>query len=195
MSLIRAFIAIELDSASLEALSAVQARLKKQPGAQAVKWVAAGGIHLTLKFIGDLESGRIPQVLEAVQRAVAGESPFGLVIQDLGGFPNLQRPNVVWAGVRGQTEIASRIAQRLEEGCARLGIAREERPFTPHLTLGRVRREAGPDERRLVGDAVRRLQSGAFGRLTVGAVSLMRSELRPAGAVYSELGRAPLGAG
>jgi 2'-5' RNA ligase len=195
MGLIRAFIAIELDSASLQALSAVQAQLKKQPGAQAVKWVAAGGIHLTLKFIGDLDSGRVPQVLEAVRHAVAGEPPFGLVIQDLGAFPNLQRPNVVWAGLRGQTDAAARIAQRLEDACGRLGIAREERPFSPHLTLGRLRREAGPDERRMVGDAVRRLHTGAFGELAVGAVSLMRSELRPAGAVYSELGRARLGAG
>jgi len=196
MPVLRAFIAIELDGASLRALGALQQRLKKTPGAQHVKWVAPESMHLTLKFIGDLDSGRVAQVLDAMRHACDGSAPFELILQGLGAFPNLNRPNVIWAGVSGQVASAARIARRLEDECVGLGIERETRPFSPHLTLGRVKREVGPGELAQVGDSIRRSAAGVgvgeIGRFGVRAVYLMRSDLKPTGAVYSSLGQVPL---
>jgi len=193
MSTLRAFIAIELDSRTVEALDRVQQRLKREPGAQAVRWVAPGSIHLTLKFLGEIDRALAPKVGAVMRECVSGEHPFALLVAGLGAFPNLQRPNVVWAGVSGDIAATVRIAQRLEDGCAALGIAREDRPFSPHLTLGRIQRDAAPDPRRQIGDSIRRQPSGEIGRLSVDAIYLMRSELRPSGAVYSVVERVPLG--
>ncbi len=193
MSTLRAFIAIELDEPTLEALAVVQQRLRQQPGAQAVRWVAPGNIHLTLKFLGEIDRALAPKVGALIRACVSGEHPFTLSVAGLGAFPNLQRPNVVWAGLAGAVAAAIRIAQRLEDGCAALGIAREERPFSPHLTLGRVQRDATPDARRQIGDLIRRQPSGEISRLSVDAIHLMRSELRPSGAVYSVVEKVALG--
>lgn len=187
--MIRAFIAIELEPATIRALGAVQERLRKSPGAGQVKWVAPGSVHLTLKFIGDMDSGRVPAMVDAIRRASAGGRPFRLGLGAPGAFPSLGRPNVVWIGLTGPVEAAAAIARRLEDECAALGFPREERPFAPHLTLGRVRREAGPEERRAIGDSVRRAGAAEPAPFAVDAVCLMRSDLRPSGAVYTELAR------
>ena len=192
MPILRAFIAIALDAETRQAVSGVQQRLKRLPGAPHVKWVAPDSLHLTLKFIGDLDSRRAPEVLQAVRHACAGARPFQLTLHGLGAFPDLQRPNVVWAGVGDRAGTAVRLAHRLEDECAALGMAREDRPFSPHLTLGRVRREASPAERQAVGEGVRSVQAAEIGRFDVEAVYLLRSDLRPDGAVYLELGRVPL---
>lgn len=192
MSTLRAFIAIELDARTLEALALIQQRLRREPGAQAVRWVAPGNIHLTLKFLGEIDRALTPKVAAALRESVAGEHPFTLTVAGLGAFPALQRPNVIWAGVSGSVDAAARIAQRLEDGCAALGIAREDRPFSPHLTLGRAQRDATPEARRQIGDLIRRQPAGEIGRFRVEAVHLIRSELRPSGAVYSVLDSALL---
>ncbi len=193
MSGVRAFIAIELDQQTIDALAGLQLQLKREPGAQLVKWVAPAGIHLTLKFLGEIDRTLIPRLVAVLRDSIAGEHAFALTVSGLGAFPSLQRPNVIWAGLSGPTDAAARIARRLEDGCAALGIPREERPFSPHLTLGRVQREAAPDARRQIGDSVRRQRVGEIGLLPVDAVYLMRSELRPAGAVYSVLQKVSLG--
>lgn len=193
MSTFRAFIAIELDELTIKSLAAIQQRLKREPGAQAVRWVAPGGIHLTLKFLGEIERALAPKVGAVMRESVSGEDPFALMVTGLGAFPNLQRPNVIWAGLSGAVAATVRIAQRLEDGCAALGIAREDRPFSPHLTLGRAQRDATPDARRQIGDLIRRQPSGEISRLSVDAICLMRSELRPSGAVYSVVERVALG--
>ena len=193
MATFRAFIAIELDEQTIKSLAAIQQRLKREPGAQAVRWVAPGSIHLTLKFLGEIDRALAPKVGAVIRESVSGEHPFEMVVAGLGAFPNLQRPNVIWAGLSGAVAAAVRIAQRLEDGCAALGIAREDRPFSPHLTLGRVQRRAAHDVRRQIGDLIRRQPSGEIGRLNVDAIYLMRSELRPSGAVYSVVGRVALG--
>ncbi len=193
MSTLRAFIAIELDEQTIDALAGLQLRLKRELGAQPVKWVAPASIHLTLKFLGEIDRALAPRVAAVLRDSIAGEHAFALTVSGLGAFPNLQRPNVIWAGLSGPTEAAARIARRLEEGCAALGIPREARPFSPHLTLGRVQREAAPDARRQIGDRVRHQRAGEIGLLRVDAVYLMRSELKPAGAVYSVLEKVSLG--
>jgi RNA 2',3'-cyclic 3'-phosphodiesterase len=192
MATIRTFIAIELDDTLKARLEKVQQRLRGEPISGFVRWVAPGGIHLTLKFLGDMDSARTPQVLAAMQTACAGIEPFELAVRSTGCFPNWQRPNVIWVGLTGQVQVVSQLAQKMEEQCAKLGFNPDERPFSPHLTLGRVRREMGQIERGQLGELVRKLDIGQLGLIHADIVHLMCSELKPHGAVYSSLGSVKL---
>ena len=191
--MIRAFIAIELGNEAKAELEKVQRRLRAEPISGLVRWVAPGSIHLTLKFLGDIEEARSPHVLSAMKTACEGISPFELAVRGAGCFPNFQRPNVIWAGLVGQVQVAIQLAQRIEDECARLGFDPEDRPFSPHLTLGRIAREADSSERRQVGEMVRRLEIGMNGVIRAEKVYLIRSDLRPGGSVYTPLGSVKLG--
>jgi RNA 2',3'-cyclic 3'-phosphodiesterase len=192
MSILRAFIAIELDDSVRVGLEQLQRRLRAEPISGFVRWVAPSSMHLTLKFLGDVDSARVPHVMAVVKAACAGVAPFELAVRGAGCFPNYQRPNVVWAGLIGAVQPVTALAQRIESGCAQLGFEPEDRPFSPHLTLGRVGRETGSSERRQIGDLVRRLDIGQLGVVHADVVHLMRSELKPSGALYSSLGSVKL---
>ena len=192
MATIRAFIAIELDELLRNGLMKVQQRLRSEPISGFVRWVAPNSVHLTLKFLGDMDAARTPLVLAAMQVACADFEPFELAVRGAGCFPNLQRPNVIWAGLMGEVQVVAQLAQALEAECAKLKFEPEERPFSPHLTLGRVRREAGLTERRQLGELVHRLDIGQVGLIHAQEVHLMRSELKPQGSVYTSLGHVDL---
>ncbi len=193
MAIYRTFIAIELDEAVKMAFASVQRRLRAEPISGFVRWVAPEGIHLTLKFLGDIDSERVPEVLAAMQMACAGMAPFELAVRGAGCFPNFERPNVIWAGIVGDIKEAGRLALRLEAECKKLGFPAEERPFSPHFTLGRIAREAGLKQRTQLGEIVRRFDLGPVGAINADAIHLMRSELRPNGSVYMSLGNVKLG--
>ncbi len=190
--LIRTFIAIELDAAHHRALTALQARLKRDRAARGVRWVAPENIHLTLKFLGDLESSRLPDLQRAVADVCAGTAPFALRISGAGAFPNPQRPNVIWVGISGDLERAAMLAQEIDAACAALGFAREARAFSPHLTLGRVQRDAALGDRQKIGAMIANANVGELGALRVERIAVMKSELRPGGSVYTRLGDAGL---
>ncbi len=192
---IRTFIAIELDDAAKRALGEAQTRLKRERAARLVRWVAPDNIHLTLKFLGNVEAGRLPALQNAVADACAGFSPFTLSLRELGAFPNLSRPNVVWVGLQGEVEIAARLAEKIDAACAALGFPREPRPFAPHLTLGRVKKDARADDQRFVGEMIANAQANGRAEIHVTRVSVMQSELRPSGSVYTRLFEAGLGGG
>src|SRR5574341_2282955 len=108
--LIRAFIAIDLDDATKRALGALQSKLKQELGTNAVRWVAPANIHLTLKFLGDVDATKVAALERAAAEACAGIPPFVLRLSGVGAFPNVTRPNNVWVGVQGDVEIASALA-------------------------------------------------------------------------------------
>jgi len=191
--MIRTFIAIELDDATRRAIGETQARLKRDRAAMGVRWVAPDNIHITLKFLGDVAAARMDELGDAVTHACAGITPFALTLAGIGAFPNTRRPNVVWVGASGDVAIAAQLAERIEDACAALGYAREDRAFTPHLTLGRVKREASPSARQAIGKLIEQAQVGKLGQLAVAHVSVMKSELRPGGSVYTRLNEIRLG--
>ncbi len=184
---IRTFVAIELDDTHHRSLGELQRRFKHECAEGAVRWVAPENIHLTLKFLGQVDAGKMPALLHAVSDACAGIAPFSLSIAGAGAFPNRQRPNVIWVGVAGEVERAALLAQRVDERCAELGFARDERPFLPHLTLGRVKRFASLADRRAIGEMIANAQVGELGRLRVQRVSVMKSELRSGQRMYTRL--------
>ena len=191
---LRTFIAIELDEATRLALGTVQDELKPRVPRGSVRWVDPAGIHLTLKFLGETPRERLSEIRTALEEACAAASPLELIIEGRGCFPNFRRPNVIWVAVRDRGNALARLQRAIEARIAPLGWPTEKRPFRPHLTLGRVNRHASAQERAAIGAAVEALELERVATARVTEVSLMRSELRPTGAVYTRLFQVPLGA-
>ena len=158
-----------------------------RPHAADVVWVAAGNLHVTLKFLGQVDETRVPALADALRVTLAGEPAFDVAVHGLGAFPSPMRPRVLWAGLEDGTGALGAIARRVDACCGGLGFPPAPREFAAHVTLGRVRE---PRRQPALADALAR--AADFGRVRVERVSLMRSELSPRGARYSELAAAPL---
>jgi 2'-5' RNA ligase len=170
-----------LDAPTRAALAARVDRLREvAPG---VAWVAPDNLHVTLKFLGGVDAPRLDRVRAALDRAVAGVPAFDLAVHGLGAFPTPTRARVVWAGIGDGGEALRAVAGRVERELAVLGFPPEERPFSPHVTLGRVRE---PRRNERLAAALAR-ETSRSGTVRVDRVSLMRSDLSPRGARYSEL--------
>jgi 2'-5' RNA ligase len=189
---IRSFIAIELSDEAKKGLARLRRELERDEH-KFVKWVGPGGIHLTLKFLGNISSKRVTEITEAIEKAAQGISPFQLEISGLGAFPNLKQARVFWVGIGGELDKLSRLQQDIDSVLAALRFAKEERPFVPHLTLARIREGASPPERRSFGELVSSTIFEDKYPVTVEAVRLMRSQLTPAGAIYTCLSVVGLG--
>jgi RNA 2',3'-cyclic 3'-phosphodiesterase len=161
-----------------------------KPTARDVSWVATANLHLTVKFLGAVAEDRIEAVAGALTGAIAGVGAFDAQVEGLGAFPSAARPRVVWAGVTAGAGTMADLAGRVDDALAALGFDREARPFSPHITLGRVRQ---PGRILALTEALRRAAGSGFGCFRVARVSLMRSELSPRGARYTELAAASLG--
>jgi 2'-5' RNA ligase len=183
---IRSFVALDLDAPVLARVRTLVAALA---GAGAdVHWVRPAGLHITLKFLGAVEPARLERVHAAVQREASSHPVLRLQVRGLGAFPSLHRPRVIWAGLSGDgvVELALGVERALEP----LHFAAAERPFTPHVTLGRVRSLRG--WLRLAA-ALATHADDDCGTTVVSAVVLYRSTLHPEGAVYTPLWTIPLG--
>ncbi len=186
----RLFIAINAPSALLAALTTTQRRLQRKLAAFPLRWTRPDGIHLTLKFLGDTDPARIPEITDALSRVAAQHAPFELPVGGLGMFPNARRPNVLWVGLTDADHRLQHLAADVDKALARLGWQREKRSFNGHLTLARVKKQAGSRERRKLGEAVTALRGyEKLGALPVQTIHIMRSQLRPDGAIYTEVER------
>ena len=185
---LRTFVAIEIETDIRRALAEFQDRLR--PYARGVKWVKPSNIHLTLKFLGDVEEPRMGDVVRVVETCGADSTPFTLVVRGGEAFPHLRAPRVIVVRAYEPTGALAHLYAALEKGFAALGFKRERRSFKPHLTLGRVRRgvpgEAFSEQMRMLSDA-------DGGQQQVRAVAVMTSDLTPSGPVYTRVGEASLG--
>jgi 2'-5' RNA ligase len=181
---IRSFIAIELSEEAKEGLARLRKALERDEH-KFVKWVDPRGVHLTLKFLGNIPSRRVAEITEAIEEATQGISPFHLEISGLGAFPSLKQARVLWVGIGGEVDKLSRLQQNIDSALAILGFAKEERSFVPHLTLARIRQGASPLERRSFGELVGSTVFEDKYHVEVEAINLMRSQLTPAGAIYT----------
>jgi 2'-5' RNA ligase len=192
MVTLRTFIAIELDAELKSNLLRLQSHLREQVPPRSVRWVGPDGIHLTLKFLGDTPLEKTEQVKAALVEAAAEVSPFTFTVGGVGCFPNLRQPRVVWVGLQEPGGALSRLQKAVETHVAPLGFPTEKRPFSPHLTLGRVQRYASSSEVREIGEVVAAIAPGTIDQMTVDAVAYIKSDLRPSGAVYTTLFEARL---
>jgi RNA 2',3'-cyclic 3'-phosphodiesterase len=187
MEKIRTFIAVELSEEVKSTLSLLQDKLKSGSHAP-VRWTDPGGTHLTLQFLGYIDSGLTGRITSAMVEAASGIHPFHLNVSGMGVFPDPRRVRVIWVGLTGDLETLASLQKRIESALKPLGFTPESRAFTPHLTLGRVRDDAGQEERQGLGQLVTRTTIEIENRLEVNSVHLFRSQLRPQGPLYTIIG-------
>lgn len=183
---VRSFVAIELPEKLKEELTQLQAQLKSATGAS-VKWVAPQGIHITLQFLGGVPANKLDAITQGIEKAAASIQPFRMEVKELGVFPNLRRVRVIWVGLTGELKPLQELQKRIETNLSPLGFKPEEREFTPHLTLGRVRENATTQERERLGQLIAGFKFAAVTPIAANSVSLMRSHLTREGAIYSRL--------
>ena len=186
--MIRTFIAIELPKEIHDSFQKVQDDLKaSMPD---VRWTKYGNVHLTLKFLGDVQISRIDAIKKAIRNIGGQFSPFTVSFTGIGGFPNTRKPRIVWVGLEKGTDKLVDMAKQIEASMNKLGFPREKRPFRPHLTIGRIRHLSNPEA---MEKAFEQSGVGGLGGFTVERISLIKSQLDPAGSIYTILDEAPLG--
>lgn len=182
------FVAVELPEAVRVSLAATMERLRAAGAGEGLRWVRPESLHITLKFLGAVEEGRVPAIHTALRLGVRDAAPFTLRAAGLGSFGGRRNLRVVWVGVGGETEALASLARRVEAALEPLGFPGEGRPFAAHLTLARVREEAPAAERERVHGLLSRVESVEAPVFRVASCSLMRSTLGRGGAVYDALG-------
>ena len=193
MEMIRAFIAVPLPDTLLKELADLQSRLERRVPSRSVRWVRPVGIHLTLKFLGDTSTEKLPEIKQALA-VVARNGPVSpFTVGEVGCFPNTRRPRVVWVGVQEPTGRLAVLQDAIEEVMVPFGYEPEGRGFTPHLTLGRVRRKTSRSDVAQVGEVVAATEVGQLAEVAADRFELIRSVLKPTGAEYTTLEEFVLG--
>jgi len=194
MSVIRAFIAIDLTSEIRTCLDQVIGQLRKGLEGVPIRWVPAENIHLTLKFLGDVSVSNLDMLKKILQTEVSSHNPFEFSVGGLWAFPSVRHPRVLWIGVEAPPEL-SVIQHGIELAMERLGYQREDKPFSPHLTVGRVSRNATAKDVHSISALLETTRVGFLGAANVTEIHLYRSELKPSGAIYSQIYTAALKTG
>ena len=185
---IRTFIAIKLPESIISSIREIQENMRTN--GLNLRWVRPENIHLTLKFLGDIKENSIENVTTAIYDSVKTYVPISLCAKGIGVFPGIKRPRVVWVGVSGQIESLLGLQKRMEEELEILGFEKEKRPFNGHLTLGRIKGRIDPKR---FGDALKKYVEFTSETFCADKVILYKSELKPTGAVYTEIVNVPLG--
>ncbi|HKJ28097.1 MAG TPA: RNA 2',3'-cyclic phosphodiesterase [Anaerolineales bacterium] len=191
MSVIRSFIAVDLPESLFDSLSETSAQLQEMLDGMPIRWVPIENIHLSLKFLGDVSERNVSMLKEILQGEADNHNTFEISVGGFGVFPNVLRPRVIWVGVEAPDELVN-LQRRIDMETARLGYAPDQREFTPHLTFGRVSRNASSNQVRKVSSLLRNFNLGFLGAARIEEVSLFRSDLGPDGAVYSKIYSAKL---
>ncbi|PWH14082.1 MAG: RNA 2',3'-cyclic phosphodiesterase [Ardenticatenia bacterium] len=194
-AVIRSFVAIELNESTRRALTTLQRDLATQVPHQSIRWIAPESLHVTLQFLGDVPYEKIAPIVDALRKVCVDIPAFSFDLVGLGVFPNPRRPRIVWVGVYEPKGVLVTLHQRVGRVLSPLGFPPEERTFTPHLTIGRASRHASPAELRAIGELVTRMDVGLIETVPVERIVLMKSDLRPDGAVYTPQAILPLATG
>jgi len=186
---VRAFLAIELPPDIKDLIEDIKERL--MPALKGIRWARPEGMHLTLKFFGDVSQGDVVCISEVVEKNVIDIAPMELNAGLPGGFPSLKRPRVLWLDIGGDTQRLEALQAEIERDLKECGFPGEKRAFKPHLTLGRARSRGG-----LISgseDVITETWESGTHRFDVRELILFESELKPGGAVYTRLATFPVG--
>jgi 2'-5' RNA ligase len=186
---LRTFVAIELDDDAKANIAATIETLR-QKRIDNLRLVRPEGVHLTLKFLGDIGVSQIPQVADAMKHVASHRTPFSLTLGTPGVFPNTNRARVLWIGLDGEINALQFLQAGIEEALTSVGFAAEKQPFNPHLTIGRMHHRASRFDRRRAADALAAIRLPASLAVAVNSISLMKSTLLPDGAIYEHIVRA-----
>ncbi|HEY2389119.1 MAG TPA: RNA 2',3'-cyclic phosphodiesterase [Candidatus Binatia bacterium] len=191
---IRSFVALEVEEPARAPIAAYLAELRPSAG---VAWTRPENLHVTLKFLGGVLPARLEELAAALAEVARACAPFTIAYDGVGAFPSLARPATLWVGAEAPALVP--LAREVGEASVRIGVAREVRPFHPHVTLGRVRSQREGSRRRppRLSETLRAVLDGArtcfFGTAPAQSLVLFRSDTDPRGARYTPLGRFPLG--
>jgi len=182
MAKIRTFIAIELPNEIRNKIGELQNSLKKFGGR--VSWTKPGNIHLTLKFLGDTDENLIDEITSQLKESVASIKPIQITVRSVGTFPNFKNPRVIWVGAESEQNRLAELAGKIEDCVEPFGFKKENRPFSAHLTLGRVKDVKGIQP---VLDKLKDQENFEAGSFQAAEFLLIKSELKPTGAIYTSL--------
>jgi 2'-5' RNA ligase len=186
--LVRSFLAIELPKPILRKIEEVQGDLRSTRAD--VRWVNPEKIHLTLKFFGNIEESGIDPIFKSIGEPIRDTSPFSLKVRGVGAFPNLKNPRVIWMGLVDGKEVLILFQKQIETQLEKIGFQPEDRPFHPHLTLGRMKSSRGKEE---LAGRMEKHKEEEFGDFEVERVILFKSDLKPSGPIYIPLREMKLG--
>lgn len=182
----RVFVAVEIEDEIKERIAALQRALGRVDG---VKWVEPKNLHLTLKFLGEIEPGLASRLANSLAGPAAEMPAFRIRLGGTGVFPDARRPRIVWVGLKEGFDELFALAQKVEAAAQELGFAAETRPFKAHLTMGRVRRPAAGKE---LLPALEGAEAADFGEQKVSGVSIIESNLTPSGPIYTVINKVNL---
>jgi len=194
MEVIRAFIAINLSADVLERIEQVALDLKKRMNSVPIRWVPTENIHLTLKFLGNVSTANLELLKDILGNVASKHHECDISVGGIGVFPKPHSPRVIWVGMEVPQELFN-LQREIEIETARLGYSREHRPFSPHLTFGRVSRNASTEDVHIIAESLENYKVGFLGATRVRTVYLFRSDLKPEGAEYTPIHSAALNEG
>ena len=186
--MIRSFLAIELPGPVLRKIGEIQGGLKSSRAD--VRWTNPETIHLTLKFFGNIEESRIDPIFKSIEEPIRNTPPFSLKVRGVGAFPHLKNPRVIWIGLVDEGKILTSLQKEIEAQLEKIGFQHEDRPFHPHLTLGRMKSNREKED--LVG-RIEGHKEEELGNFQVERVILFKSDLKPSGPIYTPLKELKLG--
>lgn len=184
---LRCFIAIEMPESQKKSIKNIIDILMKS-GAD-VKWVSSENIHITLKFLGQTDESLITSIKETLYKKLLPYNPFYIKISDVGCFPDVRRPRVIWVGIEESSTLKN-LQKEIDNEIVKFGYSIEKRDFSPHLTIGRVRSQKGIAKMIKILDE---FSTFSFGNIEIKNITLMKSELKPVGAKYHALAEIPFG--
>ncbi|HXF84616.1 MAG TPA: RNA 2',3'-cyclic phosphodiesterase [Anaerolineales bacterium] len=191
MSLLRTFIAVDIPSHLQQTIQEQTKVLRQTIGDSSVRWVPAHNIHLTLKFVGDISPSNVDLLAQTLKREAELIPAFEIQVGGLGSFPSLKRPRVLFIGVQAPAELEA-LRRGIEAGAVKLGYTADEREFSPHLTIGRVRQHISTSDLLTIRRALEATKIDSLGTVRVDSIHLYKSDLNPNGSIYTRLYSAPL---
>ncbi len=189
--MLRSFVAVEIPAGVQSALARSTASLQKALPKPLVRWVAPQNVHLTLKFLGDVSPANLERLAEAMKAETVTHEAFSMTVGGLGAFPTPRRARIIWVGLDAPITLTA-LLRGIEAVAARLGYPSENRPFSPHLTIGRVGQNVSGSDLQRIRNALEATSVGALGVVRVAAVHIFKSDLRPGGSVYTPLYTLPM---
>jgi RNA 2',3'-cyclic 3'-phosphodiesterase len=189
--MVRSFVAIEIPVEIQKSIAQSTAGMRQTLAKPLVRWVSENNIHLTLKFLGDVSPANLERLADGLKAEAATLAGFSISVGGVGAFPNPKRARVIWIGLEVPPALAA-LQRGVEAAAAQLGYAPEERPFSPHLTIGRVGQNVSSAELQKVRAALEGTSVGPLGTVQVTAIHIFKSDLQPSGSVYTHLYALPL---
>ena len=190
--MLRSFVALEVPAGIQIALANSTDSLRQALPRPLVRWVEPKNVHLTILFLGDVPPARLEQLADALREEANTLEPFDLTVRGLGAFPHARKARIIWIGLEAPPGLAA-LVRGVQSAAAKLGFALEDRPLSPHLTIGRVGQHTTADDLQRVRAALEATTIGLVGTFRVEALQVFKSELKPGGPVYTKLYSLSLG--